>query len=211
MYQDDFIPLSPIMKRSGTDTFFRDLILLGILNGLVVALSHLIHFVYSFTGIPLIQFFHQSFENLLIATVYMLMILKAPRLWPLTINGTIWGVWALMMGYWPTLPVAVPAGMIADFIIRKAGGFKNMGVILVSFALYTTMLDFANYWPILFLKQSALVGRIAAMDPLFARIVEAGTLPLFMSQLTAAFITGLVGGGVALKIIKKHFVRAGIV
>lgn len=80
MYQDDFIPLSPIMNRSGTDTFFRDLILLGILNGLVVALSHLIHFVYSVTGIPLIQFFHQSFENLLIATVYMLMILKAPRL-----------------------------------------------------------------------------------------------------------------------------------
>lgn len=204
---ESFVPVSRHMVLSGAHTRIRDWIVLGVLNGLVVALSHLIFSMYAFLGPAafLMGFYHQSAENLLIASVYLLMAFTAPRRWPFTLNAAVWSAMGLMGGWWPMLPVAVPAGLLADAVIRRAVPQRRWRRVLFAFACYTTMLSVATFWPYLFLKDDALMQRMMVMDPGIAAMVDRFTLPFFGMQLGAAFVTGLVGGRMALKFITRHF------
>jgi putative ECF transporter S component (TIGR02185 family) len=202
-----FAPASRHIIPSGTHTRVRDWIVLGVLNGLVVTLSHLIGALYVFLGPAafFLEFYHQSAENLLIASVYLLMAVTAPRRWPFTLNAVVWGTVGLMQGWWTLFPVAVPAGFLADVVIRRAVPQQRSGWVLLSFVFYTTMLSAGTFWPFLLLKQSAMIQRMAAMDPGVAAMVDKFTLPFCASILAATFITALVGGYMALKLISRHF------
>lgn len=202
-----FVPASSHLVESGAHTRVRDWIVLGVLNGLVVALSHLIFAFYAILG-PLaflLDFYHQSVENILIASVYLLMAVTAPCSRPYTINAVVLSIVALMMGWWPFLPVAVPAGFLADLSVRRIVPRHKWKLLVLVFALYTTLLAAANYWPFLFLKQSAMMQRLLAVDPGMAGMVKKITLPFFLAQLSSAFVTGLLGGAMAIGLIIRHF------
>jgi len=204
---EPFFPASRHIIPSGVQTRVRDWIVLGVLNGLVVALSHLIYALYVFFGPAafFMGFYHQSAENLLIASVYLLMAVTAPNRRPFTLNAVVWSAMGLMQGWWTLLPVAVPAGFLADRVIRWAVPQQRSGWVLVSFVFYTSMLSAGTFWPFLLLKQSAMIQRMTAMDPGIAVMVDTFTLPFCVSILAATFITALVGGYMALKLIARHF------
>ncbi len=202
-----FVPASGHIVMSGTQTRFRDLIVLGVLNGLVVALSHVIFSLHALLG-PLayvFELYHQSFENIFLSCVYLLMALTAPRSGPFTLNAVVWSAMGLMSGWWPLAPVALPAGLAADMVLRRAVPRRRFGVVVLCFAFYAAMLSCATYWPYIFLKQGFMMQRLMAMDPGVALLVERFTWPVFLSQAGAAFLTGLVGGRLALKFISRHF------
>lgn len=204
-----FIPKSRDIIDSGTSRGVSHLILAGILNSLIVVLSHLLYAVHAVAGFFVLSFFHQALENLFLATVYLIMILRV-KAFPLTINAIVWGGLGLAMGYWPVLPVALPAGLAADLFIRKAGRHRS-GVMLAGYAFYATCLAGANGWPILLLKQSATVRQTALMDPFFAGMVETATWPVFLAQLAASLVTALIGGRFGLRLIRTHFKPAGLI
>jgi len=202
-----FAPVSHNVIPSGAQTSIRDWIVLGVLNGLAVAFSHMIYSLYFFLG-PLayvMGFFHQSMENLLIASIYLLMAFIAPQRRPFTLNAVIWGIMGLMQGWWTVFPVAAPAGLLADAVIRRAVPRRRLGWVLFSFAFYATMLAASNFWPYLFLKHSAMMQRMTAMDPVAAAMVDLFTLPFFAVILCASGLTALLGGSMALKLITRHF------
>lgn len=204
---DPFVPISRHLVVSGARTRVRDWIVLGVLNGLVVALSHLIFACYAILG-PLsfvLDLFHQSMENLTIASVYLLMAVTAPFSRPYTINAVVFSIMALMMGWWPYVLVAVPAGFLADLGVRRVVLNHKWNLLVLVFSLYTTLLCAASYWPFLFLKQSGLMQRLTAVDPSMAGMLDKITLPFFLTQLTAAFVTGILGGAVAIRLITRHF------
>ncbi len=202
-----FTPASLHVIPSGTQTKMRDWIALGVLNGLLVALSHLIFSLYLCLG-PLVYvmgLFHQSMENLFLASIYMLMAFIAPRRRPFTLNATVWSVMGLMQGWWALLPVALPAGFLTDAVIRRAVPRQRLGLVLLGFAFYSTMLSAGNFWPYLFLKHGTMVQRLAAMDPGAGAMVEMFTMPFFTVVLCLSFLTALLGGAVALKLIARFF------
>ena len=203
---EPFAPASRHIIASGAHTRVRDWIVLGVLNGLVVALSHLIFLLYAVLGPAafILEFYHQSAENLLIASVYLLMAVTAPNRRPFMLNAVVWSFMGLMQGWWTLFPVAVPAGFLADMVIRRAVPQKRFGWVLLSFVFYTTMLSAGTFWPFLLLKQSAMIRRMAAMDPAVAAMVDTFTLPFCASILASTSITALVGGYMALKLIARH-------
>jgi hypothetical protein len=211
-FDDLFVPSSAYMVKSGADSGIRDWIILGVLNGLVVALSHLIYSLYIFLG-PLaffIQFFHQSVENLIIANVYLLMPIIAPRRRPFTLNAVVWSAMGMMQGWWPIIPVAVPAGILADMLLRIPYPKNRKTILLLSFSFYSTILSIAGFWPFLFMKQSAMMQRMTAMDPGIAVYIERFSLSFFVSIAAASFITAVAGGYTALRFIKKHLDTDGL-
>lgn len=203
-----FVPKSAVIVESGTNRTISHLILAGIFNSLIVVLSHLLYAVHSIAGLFMFSYFHQAFENLFLATVYILMILKIPG-WPLAVNGAVWGFMGLIMGFWPVLPVSLPAGLAADWFIRSLGRGRP-GVVLVGYSFYATCLGVANGWPILLMKHSRTVERTAQVDPFFAGIVDMVTVPLFLVQVATCLATAIIGGTIALKLIQKHFRPAGL-
>jgi hypothetical protein len=90
-------------------------------------------------------------------------------------------------------------------VIRRAVPQQRPGWVLLGFVFYTTMLSAGTFWPFLVLKQSAMMQRMMAMDPGIATMADKFTLPFCVSILAATFITALVGGHMALKLISRHF------
>lgn len=202
-----FAPAGDHLIASGENAGARDWIVLGVLNGLVVAASHMIYALYAFLGPGAVVAgcFHQSMENLLLAGVYLLMPAVAPRCRPFFLNAVVWSLMGVMQGWWFMAPVALPAGFAADAVIRRAAEKRWRGGVLLGFALYTAGLSVSNFWPYLLLKQSRLMQRMAAMDPGFADMVDRITVPFFALVTAAAFVTALVGGRMALGMIRRHF------
>lgn len=204
-----FVPRDNNIIASGTSRTVPVLILAGIFNSLILVLSHLLYALHSLAGVFVFSYFHQVFENLFLATVYILMELKVPGI-SLTINAGVWGFMGLAMGFWPVLAVALPAGMAADWFIRTRGPGKTC-VVLAGYSFYATALAIANGWPLLLLKNSTTVERIAGVDPYFAGLVETLTFPLFLTQAALSFAAAVIGGFIALHLIDKHFKPAGLV
>ena len=101
--------------------------------------------------------------------------------------------------------MAIPAGFLSDAVIRPTVPKQRFGWVLVSFSFYTTMLTAGIFRPYLFLKHSAMARRMTEMDPGSAAMVDMFTLPFFAFILCVCFITGLVGGHLALKLVTRHF------
>ncbi len=184
------------------------LILAGVFNCLIVVLSHILYAVHSVAGLFILSYFHQAFENLFLATVYILMVFKVPNR-PLTINAGVWGFMGLAMGFWPVILVAFPAGIAADLFIRTRGPGKPWS-ILIGYTFYATALSVANGWPLLLLKNSQVVSQTAQVDPFFSGLVSTVTVPLFFIQVAISMITAVIGSTIALKLLNKHFKPAGL-
>lgn len=114
----------------------------------------------------------------------------------------------LMFGWWPMLPIALPAGIIADITLHKKRGINFRLKVLLLFAFYVTMLNCANFWPYLFLKHSSMMQRMMIGDPGLAAILDLFTLKFFMVQSAAAFMSALIGGSFAIKLISRNFAIA---
>ncbi len=207
--ETDFIPKSRDMIISGTDKAMSHLILAGIFNSLILMLSHVLYAIHSLAGLFVLSYFHQALENLLLATVYILMVIKVPGR-ALAVNAGVWGFMGLAMGFWQILVIALPAALAADWFIR-ARGCDNLMVISAGYSFYATSLAVANGSPLLLMKNSHIISRTARIDPFFAGLMDKVTIPLFFVQVSVSFLAAVAGSMIALRIIKKHFKPAGII
>ncbi len=204
----EFIPKSCHIIASGTDRALSSLILAGIFNSLILMLSHLLYAILSLAGAFIFTYFHQAMENLFLATVYILMVIKVPGR-ALAINAGVWGFMGIATGFWQILAIALPAGLAADWFIR-ARGHDNLIVISAGYSFYATGLAVANGCPLLLMKNSHTISQTAQIDPFFAGLVDKVTVPLFLVQVTVSFLAAVVGSMIAVRMIKKHFKPAGI-
>ena len=207
--QHPFIPKSTQIIASGTGRDVSHLILAGIFNSLIVILSHILYALHSLAGLFIFSYFHQAFENLFLATVYILMVVKIPGR-ALTINAGVWGFMGLSMGFWQLPLIALPAGIAADRFIR-AWGADNFRVICAGYCFYATVLAAANGCPLLLMAESRTLARTARVDPFFAGLIDKITIPLFCTQVAVSFLAAVIGSLIARKLINRHFKPAGMI
>ena len=102
-------------------------------------------------------------------------------------------------------------GIVADFV-AKAGAYKSKKGILASYVIFSYGL-FGPVLPMWFMKDAYIAnlearGKDASyISDLFANINQA----TFGIAVAATLICALIGGWFGQKMIKKHFVKAGIV
>ncbi len=203
-----FSPKSGDIILSGTGRAMSHLIMAGIFNSLILMLSHILYAVHSLAGLFILSYFHQAFENLLLATVYIFMVIKVPGR-ALAVNAGVWGFMGLAMGFWQILVMALPAGLAADWFIRTRGS-ENLGVISAGYSFYATILAVANGCPLLLMKDSHTIARTAQVDPFFAGLMDKVTVPLFFAQVAVSFLAAVAGSLIAVRLINKHVKPAGM-
>ena len=211
MTESTFQPQSEKIMVSGSDTLFRDLIFLGVMNALVIFISHFLYFLIVTPGLFVMQFYYQAITNLVTTTILLLMIYRVPRFGVMTLHGAILGAVALMQGFWTILILSLPAGLIADTLNQYLFRSKKKTSVLISLCFFIVMYDLGTWWPLCFLKETGFVQRMAQTDPTLANIISTYTMPILLSQVLANCITTIIGGLIGHRIIKKHFIKAGMV
>lgn len=189
-----------------------DLITIGVFTALYFVLVT----VATFSSVILFPGFNNVLLPALCALisgcVYMLLVARLQKFGGISVMGIVMGLFFMTSGHFIiSFAANIVMGIVADFV-AKGGNYKSKKGILASYVLFSYGL-FGPVIPMWFMKD-AYVANLEArgkdatyIAELFANI-NMGT---FILAVAATLICALLGGWFGQKMIRKHFVKAGIV
>ena len=153
-----------------------------------------------------------AFCALISGSIYMLLVAKVQKFGAISIMGIVMGLFFMASGHFiVSFAANIVMGILADFV-AKAGNYKSKKGILASYVIFSYGL-FGPVLPMWFMKDAYVAnlearGKDAAyIADLFANMNQT----TFLIAVAATLVCGLIGGWFGQKMIKKHFVKAGIV
>lgn len=144
--------------------------------------------------------------------VYMLLAAKLQKFGGIAVMGIVMGLFFMTSGHFIiSFAANIVMGIVADFVARVSS-YKSKKGLLLSYVLFSYGL-FGPIIPMWFMKDAYVAnlearGKDAAyIADLFANI----NMTTFVIAVAATLVCALVGGWFGQKMVKKHFVKAGIV
>ena len=190
----------------------KDFILIGILTALMWFICMLISGLMSFAG-PVTNVFYPSVVPIVNGIVMMLLLAKAPKKGVFTISGVIQAILFLLVGAFWFIPIAVVIGsLLCDFLFmsRKEITLKSM---TAAYTLYCGIYAFGAICPIRFLR-SSFIGAMEKNNiaqTYIDGILAITSVPMLVVIVVGGLLGGLLGSIIGQKVLKKHFIRAGLV
>lgn len=113
------------------------------------------------------------------------------------------------MGYWGA-PIGVISGILGD-LIMKSGNYKSASKNILGYAVFSLWM-IGTYVPMYFMVQESYDNFVKGFGKEYAdRVMSVMPSWSLILVIAGIFICALLGGLLGKKIMKKHFVRAGIV
>ena len=140
----------------------------------------------------------------------MLFYTKVKKFGMITIMSVIIGIylWVTGMGIYPAI-FGVVFGFLADFV-AKSGGYQSFTKTVLSYGVMCLML-FGNYLPLYIDREGYFASRQEFGQEYInslGNIMQPWTAPVIV---VLAFVFGVLGARLGNGLLKKHFVKAGIV
>lgn len=185
-------------------------------TGVFTALYFVLVAVATFSSVVIFPGFNNvvlpAFCALISGSVYMLLVAKVQKFGAISIMGIVMGLFFMTSGhFFVSFAANIVMGIVADFV-AKAGDYKSKKGILASYVLFSYGL-FGPVLPMWFMKDAYVAnlearGKDASyISELFANMNHA----TFAIAVAATLVCALIGGWFGQRMIKKHFVKAGIV
>jgi energy-coupling factor transport system substrate-specific component len=161
---------------------------------------------------PALITFISLFSGILCGIPFMLFLTRVKAFGMVSIFAVVCGLLSLLMGsgFWPLI-TAVIAGPAADFILRSGkytSGIKSVLAYMV-FCMWAT-----GYGIRLYVSTSnTYIDSVASTygNEYTSAMVEYVLGASFWFSILLTLLGGLLGGLFGRKVLKKHFVKAGIV
>lgn len=156
--------------------------------------------------------FLPALAALISGTVYMLMIAKVQKFGAISIMGIVMGIFFFISGHFILSFVAnIICGILADYV-SSIGKYKSKKWILISYVIFSYGIT-GPILPLWFMKDSYVAnlearGKSVEYISKVFNFINTGSFFLCMVSI---LICALVGGIFGMKMVKKHFVKAGIV
>ncbi len=187
----------------------RDFILIGIFNAISIVIYMAMAFALATTVVGL---FIASGAALMVAAIsYILMGIKIKKKGVFTISGILLGLIAVSGGHIPHAISAVTGGAVCDFI---SGNYENKGRIIVGYGFFA-LIDFLGITsPFLLFGTAAFVEKATKWKMSEEQINQAisyFTVPWTIGFGILTFVLACIGAFVAIKLLKKHFKKAGVI
>lgn len=153
-----------------------------------------------------------AIAGLLSGSAYLLLVLKVKKYGAITIMGLLMAIFYFSSGHFPLAFIpSVICAILADLIAFK-GKYLNNIYLLISYIIFS----FVNSGPILplyFTKDAYIENLVARgkdsvyIDKIFSQI----SIMTFIIFLFGTIIMAILGYIFAKRMMKKHFIKAGIV
>lgn len=189
-----------------------DLISIGVFTALYFVLVT----IATFASVAIFPGFNNvvlpAFCALISGCVYTLLVVKLQKFGGISVMGIVMGLFFMISGHFIiSFAANIVMGIVAD-CVAKVGKYKSKKWIILSYVLFSYGL-FEPVIPMWFMKDAYVANLVARgkdavyIAELFANI----NMVTFVLAVVATLICALVGGWFGMKMIKKHFVKAGIV
>ncbi len=187
----------------------RDLITIGILSA-VFAVVYVV--IGMFAGsTPIGWLFTNAILAVPLGIVYMLLLAKVRKGGAALILGIVFCLVMILMGHWwPSVAVVAVFAILAEVILAVIGR-QRFTAMLIAFVVYMVGFPVAAFAPLVWFKDayiSAYPAETAAYYESLAELLGGG---MFWLVLLATAVGAVIGGFLGKVVLKKHFVKAGIV
>ena len=184
----------------------KDLITAGAFGAIYLVLLTVLSSV--LTIVPILFLATPLIAGIILGTVYMLYATKVPRTGAILVLAILVGLITSMATIYPLI-FAVVWGLIAELITAKRR--KSAGALAVSYCVFnlTSMGPFFA----LVLAKDAFLGKMCRVyygEEYIATLDKLTPSWIVLVLIALALVGGLLGGLFGRKILKKHFVKAGI-
>lgn len=186
----------------------KDLITVGIFTVIYMVFCMII----MITGyIPIFSVLFSILCAVISGIPIMLYLAKVKKFGMVTLMGIICGLLAVVMGSGIIiLPFAVVFGVAGDLIL-KAGKYRSMKYTIIGYAVFSLwLMGFESR--MFLLRESFFESLIPSYGQEYVDVLMSFTPPwLFPVLFLATFIAGIIGALLGRAVLKKHFIKAGIV
>lgn len=161
---------------------------------------------------PAFTFVGETLSALINATVFMLLILRVPKFGAVTILSVIVGL-GMMTGHsvWALVAAAI-SGFIADLVVTDVGRAQGVSPrrAVAGYAIVQLWL-IAPFMPIILNADAYFASIEERMGSDYVQSVRSVfSLPVIGLWAVCVVIIGAIAGAIAIRIARKHFVRAGL-
>lgn len=111
-----------------------------------------------------------------------------------------------------TVTCGIVSGLVIMMILSKTS-FENMKVIRLCYILFTVIIAAgAIFIPLVFFTSQTMKQYAKSIGESYMEIVASlASPPVVLAVLAVTVLTAFLGGGIAQKLLKKHFQKAGAV
>ncbi len=190
----------------------KDLILTGALTALMFIIYMIISIVMSLAG-PVTNVFYPPVVSVVNGIVMMLLLAKVPKFGALSIAGVIQGLLSFLVGaFWTVGTGLIVGALVADFFIigKKEITTKKM---IAAYSVFSGIFTFGAIAPMNILRDAFMQTTLknGLSQEYVDGLIKMTQWPMLTIIVIAGFVGGFLGGLLGLKVLKKHFVKAGLV
>lgn len=188
----------------------KDLITLGVLNAVFIVIFTVVGMTLGM--FPATYLFMPAVAAVPLGVVFMLLMVKVAKTGTFLVSGILQGTVLLLLGiYWPLVIAIIIASMIGEIITY--GSYKSFRRITTGYAVLIGSYSLGSFAPLVFFADAYRAMAVS-------RGYDAGYINTFIELLNGPLLAGvvavsiagaLVGAVFGKRILKKHFVKAGIV
>jgi putative ECF transporter S component (TIGR02185 family) len=201
------------MKNANNKLTIRDLVLIGILSALMVVVSNL-------AGMLVMPFMAVGFligsaVSAIFATpIYLLMAFKVGKRGVIFILSIVYGVFASLMGFPHMFIVVLPLGILGELMMSKAEMYRSIKNNTLTWMVYNAIYSLHGAILLWIFGGQYFAENMSGM---FSPEQLALMNDLYFNPLIVLAIMLIAAAGAALgcwigwKILKKHFIKSGLV
>ncbi len=190
----------------------KDLILTGALTALMFVIYMIVSIAMSLAG-PVTNVFYPPVVSVANGIVMMLLLAKVPKCGALSIAGVIQGLLTFLVGaFWTVGTGLIVGALLADFLIIRGKEISTKKMI-AAYSVFSGIFTFGAISPMNIFRDAFmdLTLRNGVSQEYVDGLIRMTEWPMLTIIIIAGFAGGFIGALIGLKVLKKHFVKAGLV
>lgn len=188
----------------------KDLIALGVLNAVFIVTFSVMGMILGM--FPLTYLIMPALVAVPLGVVFMLLVAKVAKKGAFFISGILQGIVFLLLGiYWPLITAIVAASLAGEILVQ--GDYQNFKRIAAGYMLLILGYAFGSFSPVVFFAEAyrtMAVGR-GYDEGYINQLIVLLNGPVLAGILAVSAAGALAGAYFGRRVLKKHFVKAGIV
>lgn len=188
----------------------KDLIALGVLNAVFIVIFSIVGMILGM--FPVTYLVMPALVAIPLGVVFMLLVAKVAKRGAFLVSGILQGIVFLLLGiYWPLITAIIIAALAGEILVQ--GEYQNFKRIASGYMLLILGYAFGSFSPMVFFADSyrtMAVGR-GYDEGYINQLITLLNGPVLAAILAVSAAGALAGAYFGRKVLKKHFIKAGIV
>ena len=160
--------------------------------------------------IPILFLVYPTILGIVSGTVVMLFMAKVQKPWALLIFGMLTPIFMMVEGHTYILVLHAFVVILIAELIRRAGNYNSFKYNMLSFAIFNTWIC-GSLMQMLWAREKYIEIAMVMGEDYVNALIKLVTYPNMALVYLGAILGGLIGANIGRILLKKHFIKAGII